>query len=187
MASINWFENPAFDKPELKSPQPCIHGAGCVFTIKNTEGIVSPGCCRYVHPGEEGTGRQLVPAKNGKPACVRLTGNAGFYERRRLRLPWQEWCALKGIPFKRNEPGVAHEKVKRVPFKSIGRMISDGIIEKLKDPVYKKLILAEVAKEISENPKQWAGTIATLKAMDAEARPVEAQVKVSIEEGKDSS
>jgi len=66
-------------------------------------------------------------------------------------------------------------------------MISDGIIEKLKDPVYKKLILAEVAKEISENPKQWAGTIATLKAMDAEARPVEAQVKVSIEEGKDSS
>ena len=116
MSAIHWFENAAFDKPELKSPQPCIHGAGCVFTVKNAEGVVSPGCCRYVHPGEEGTGRRLFPKKDGKPACVRLTGNAGFYERRRLRMPWSDWCALNNIPYVRNEPGVKHEPVKRVPF-----------------------------------------------------------------------
>jgi hypothetical protein len=126
MSAINWFENPEFDAPELKSPQPCIHGAGCVFTVKNAEGVISPGCCRYVHPGEEGTGRRLFPERQLKetgaeasfrvqPACVRLTGNAGYYERRRLRLPWSEWCALKGIPYKRNEPGVRHEPVKRIP------------------------------------------------------------------------
>ena len=116
MSAIHWFENTAFDAPELKSPQPCIHGGGCVFTVKNAEGVVSPGCCRYVHPGEEGTGRRLFPKKNGKPACVRLTGNAGFYERRRLRMPWSDWCTLNKIPYKRNEPGVKHEPVKRVPF-----------------------------------------------------------------------
>jgi len=184
MSAIHWFENAAFDKPELKSPQPCIHGAGCVFTVKNTEGVVSPGCCRYVHPGEEGTGRRLFPKKDGKPACVRLTGNAGFYERRRLRLPWSEWCALQSIPYTRNEPGVKHEPVKRVPFgkkpisaedlehslgvKAIGRSITEGIFDKLHDPEYKKQISAEVAAYIAARPEQWAGTIATIKAMQAE-------------------
>jgi len=116
MSAIYWYENPAFDAPELNSPQPCIHGAGCVFTVKDAEGKTIPGCCRYVHPGEEGTGRRLFPARRDQPACVRLTGNAGFYERRRLRLSWQAWCALKGIPFVRNEPGVKHAPVKRIPF-----------------------------------------------------------------------
>jgi hypothetical protein len=127
MSAIYWHENPAFDAPELNSPQPCIHGAGCVFTVKDAGGKTIPGCCRYVHPGEEGTGRRLFPARQQKeggaeasfrqmPACVRLTGNAGFYERRRLRLPWQAWCELKSIPFVRNEPGVKHAPVKRIPF-----------------------------------------------------------------------
>ena len=127
MSAIYWHENPAFDAPELNSPQPCIHGAGCVFTVKNAEGKTIPGCCRYVHPGEEGTGRRLFPARQQKeggaeasfrdqPACVRLTGNAGFYERRRLKMSWQAWCELKGIPFVRNEPGVKHAPVKRIPF-----------------------------------------------------------------------
>ena len=127
MSAIYWHENPAFDAPELNSPQPCIHGAGCVFTVKNAEGKTIPGCCRYVHPGEEGTGRRLFPARQQKegvaeasfrdqPACVRLTGNAGFYDRRRMKMSWQAWCELKGIPFVRNEPGVKHAPVKRVPF-----------------------------------------------------------------------
>jgi len=195
MSAIHWFENAAFDKPELNSPQPCIHGAGCVFTVKNAEGVVSPGCCRYVHPGEEGTGRRLFPKKDGKPACVRLTGNAGFYERRHLRMPWSDWCALKNIPYKRNEPGVKHEPVKRVPFgkkaikveeleRSLGAdkvavadeaarcLITDGIFERMKEPAFKEKILAEVAKEISENPEKWADTIATIKAMQDEERAV---------------
>jgi len=124
--AIRWFENPAFDAPELKSPQPCIHGAGCVFTVKNAQGKPIPACCRFVHPGEEGTGRRLFPERtirdtfgdgDGKivqPACVRLIGKAGFYERQRLRMPWQEWCARQGIPFTANKPGVFREPVKRI-------------------------------------------------------------------------
>ena len=124
--AIRWFENPAFDAPELKSPQPCIHGSGCVFTMKNAEGKPIPACCRFVHPGEEGTGRRLFPERTlrdtlrdgeGKivqPACVRLVGKAGFYERQRLRMPWQEWCARQGIPFTPNKPGVFREPVKRI-------------------------------------------------------------------------
>ena len=115
MSAIYWHENPAFDAPELGSPQPCIHGAGCVYTVKDAEGKTIPGCCRYVHPGEEGTGRRLFAAREGQAACVRLI-NAGFYERRRLRLSWQAWCELKSIPFVRNEPGVKHAPVKRAAF-----------------------------------------------------------------------
>jgi hypothetical protein len=130
MSAIQWFENPAFDAPELNSPQPCIHGAGCVYTVKDAEGKVKPGVCHFVHPGEEGKGRALFPERTvndtgpdgrGKfvqPACVRLIGGAGFYERMRMRIPWQAWCEQKGIPFTANVPGVYREPVKRVP---IGR------------------------------------------------------------------
>ena len=130
MSAIQWFENPAFDTPELNSPQPCIHGAGCVYTVKDAEGNVKPGVCHFVHPGEEGKGRALFPERtvndtgpdgSGKfvqPACVRLIGGAGFYERMRLRMPWQAWCAAKGIPFTANVPGIYREPVKRMP---IGR------------------------------------------------------------------
>lgn len=112
---INWFNNPAFDAPELGSPQPCIHGAGCVFTRKNAEGVVTPACCHFVHPGEEGNGRRLFPAVGDKKACVRLTGKAGFYERCRLKMPWQEWCALKNIDFVPNKAGVWRAPVARFP------------------------------------------------------------------------
>ena len=129
---IQWYENSAFDAPELKSPQPCIHGSGCVFTIKDAEGKVLPGVCRFVHPGEEGKGRRLFPERmvkdtgpdgNGKflqPACVRLIGAAGYYERMRLKMPWQAWCAKQGLPFTPNIPGVHREPVKRVPI-GVGR------------------------------------------------------------------
>jgi hypothetical protein len=127
MSAIHWFENPAFDAPEMKSPQPCIHGAGCVYTKKTADGKVVPGVCSFVHPGEEGKGRALFPERtirdtlhdgNGKmvqPACVRLIGNAGYYERMRLRMPWQAWCASKGIPFTANVPGVFRQPVQRIP------------------------------------------------------------------------
>ena len=125
--AIQWFENPAFDAPELNSPQPCIHGAGCVYTKSTADGVIVPGVCRFVHPGEEGYGRRLFPERTvndtgpdgqGKfvqPACVRLIGRAGFYQRMRLRMPWQAWCEQQGIPFTPNKPGVFREPVRRIP------------------------------------------------------------------------
>jgi len=127
MAAIIWYDNAALDAPELNSPQPCIHGAGCVFTVKDASGKTVPGVCRFVHPGEEGKGRRLFPERTirdtgpdgvGKivqAACVRLIGGAGYYERRRLKMPWQTWCAHQGIPFTPNKPGEHHEPVKRIP------------------------------------------------------------------------
>ena len=124
--AIQWFENSLFDAPELKSPQPCIHGAGCVYTKKAADGKVTPAVCRYVHPGEEGKGRRLFPARTitfehpdgedvvNQPACVRLIGNALYYERMSMRMPWQAFCAVRGIPFTANVAGQHHKPVKRV-------------------------------------------------------------------------
>ena len=136
MSAIHWFENPAFDAPELKSPQPCIHGAGCVYTKKTADGKVVPGVCSFVHPGEEGRGRRLFPARTvifehpdgddvvEQPACVRLVGGALYYERMRMGMPWQGFCALRGIPFTANTPGVYREPVKRIPIGSSSRSSS---------------------------------------------------------------
>ena len=87
--------------PELNSPQPCEHGAGCTYY----------GSCRFVHPGEEGTGRMLfeervVTNEDGSSftqlACVRLIGAAGFYRRRRAQMSWPEFCARNSIPYTPN-------------------------------------------------------------------------------------
>jgi hypothetical protein len=90
---------PEMNVPEMKSPRPCKHGAGCNYS----------GSCGYVHPGEEGTGRQVFPArkftdpKTGQDrdqvACVRLIGNAGFYRRRQLKMTWPAWCAKQGMTY----------------------------------------------------------------------------------------
>jgi hypothetical protein len=124
---IKWFENSLFDAPELKSPQPCIHGAGCVYTKTLPDGKIVPAVCSFVHPGEEGKGRRLFPARTitfehpdgddivDQPACVRLIGNALYYERMKMQMPWQGFCAVRGIPFTANKPGVYREPVRRVP------------------------------------------------------------------------
>ena len=92
-----------FNAPELNSPQPCEHGAGCTYY----------GSCRFVHPGEEGTGRMIfeervVTNEDGSTytqlACVRLIGAAGFYRRRRAQMSWPEFCARNGIPYTPNPP-----------------------------------------------------------------------------------
>ena len=92
-----------FNDPELNSPQPCEHGAGCTYY----------GSCRFVHPGEEGTGRmvfeeRVVTNEDGstytQAACVRLIGAAGFYRRRRAQMSWPEFCARNGIPYTPNPP-----------------------------------------------------------------------------------
>ena len=120
-----WFEKAEYDAPELNSPQPCVHGAGCAYMVKKDdtakpgESIFVPASCRYVHPGEEGNGRRIFPARDGpngpQPAVVRLTGRAGFYERRRLRLSWAEWCEQNKIPYVANKSGEEHPPVVRVP------------------------------------------------------------------------
>jgi hypothetical protein len=102
--AIRWYKSAEMDAPELNSPQPCKRGIHCNYMVKNDVDEWEPGCCRGVHPGEEGTGRRIFPARitedgREQPACVRLTGRAGYYERRRLRLSWSQWCEREGIPF----------------------------------------------------------------------------------------
>ena len=96
--AFTWSSQPELNAPELNSPRPCSHGAGCSYE----------GPCAFVHPGEEGTGRRLFPARTKEDgsvdkAIVRLIGSPGFYERRRLRLSWADWCAKKGIPYTKKQ------------------------------------------------------------------------------------
>lgn len=111
LAPMRWYKNAAFDAPHLNSPQPCSHGAGCDYRVKK-DGVLVPGCCAFVHPGEEGTGRRFFEERITvvgdqiivqKP-CVRLVGKAGFYERRGRRIPWRDWCERNGIPYSPNPP-----------------------------------------------------------------------------------
>lgn len=96
--------HPELNEPELNCPRFCIHGISCTYTGPGKTG------CNFVHPGEEGTGRRLFPArmdeKTGQeqPACVRLVGSPGFYERRRLKMSWPQWCALPKNAHLRSEP-----------------------------------------------------------------------------------
>jgi hypothetical protein len=131
--TINWFAKALFDDPRLNSPQPCAHGSGCDYKALDIEsGQMVPACCRFVHPGEEGNGRRLFPAReqtgpDGKvqrqSACVRLTGRAGFYERRRLGLSWKAWCEKEGIAYTANTPG---EEPPRLVIARIGGPASDS-------------------------------------------------------------
>jgi hypothetical protein len=78
-------------------PVPCKHGNNCLFT----------GVCSFVHPGEEGTGLKYFPgraylAEDGtqcwESAVVRLIGRPSYYERRRMRHSWSDWCFRVGLP-----------------------------------------------------------------------------------------
>lgn len=90
------FSDPTFTAPELNAPRPCKHASNCFYN--------GSGGCAFVHPGEEGTGLQIFPARKSEntetgeqtwqKATVRLIGGAKFYERRRLRMSWPQWCAL---------------------------------------------------------------------------------------------
>jgi hypothetical protein len=99
--AFDWTENTKFNDMRFNTPRPCRHGKNCYWKDPKT----GDGC-NFCHPGEEGTGRRLFPARKitredgtevWQPACVRLIG-ADFYERRRLRLFWPAWCERKGLP-----------------------------------------------------------------------------------------
>lgn len=96
-----WPFNAELDKAEHQSPRPCKNGANCTYD----------GCCVFVHPGEQGIGRKLFPARNIldedgvshlQTAVVRLIGSptvpVGFYERRHQRLSWPKWCEMNKLP-----------------------------------------------------------------------------------------
>lgn len=81
--------------PRFRMPLACKDGANCAYK----------GVCSSVHPGEEGVGLTFCPAcpeKGFDTDGVRLFGTpwkkASFYERRRLRLSWPQWCARVGLP-----------------------------------------------------------------------------------------
>jgi hypothetical protein len=81
----------------------------------------APGCCRFVHPGESGTGRRLFAAKEGKPPCVRLTGcykdaGGGFYARRHAKMSWREWAQKHGLPWTEEIGPVTLLTMKGKPF-----------------------------------------------------------------------
>ena len=90
------FSDPQFSAPELNAPRACAHDSNCYYN--------GPNGCVFVHPGEEGTGMKIFPSRSVKDqqtgretwqkATVRLIGGAAFYERRRLKMSWPEWCAL---------------------------------------------------------------------------------------------
>jgi hypothetical protein len=90
------FADPEFAAAELNTPRPCKHASNCFYN--------GSGGCAFVHPGEEGTGLQIFPARTTtnpetgeqtwQKATVRLIGGAKFYERRRLKMSWPQWRAL---------------------------------------------------------------------------------------------
>jgi hypothetical protein len=82
---------------KYRTPVRCKSGSNCCFD----------GVCSFVHPGEEGTGLKYFPGRSyvgedgtecWESAVVRLIGGARYYERRRLRLSWADWCARNGLP-----------------------------------------------------------------------------------------
>jgi hypothetical protein len=93
-----WDTNLELEDPALNCPQPCKWAERCVYN--------GPGGCGFVHPAEVGKGRKLLEKRvettaTGEtrilPAVVRLFGGS-FYERRKLRLSWPEWCRRQNMP-----------------------------------------------------------------------------------------
>lgn len=110
--AFDWMENETWNDPALRSPIPCRAGYNCTYS----------GVCSFVHPGEEGAGRRLFPARSAEEKdMVRLyhpTKKPEYYRRRELRLSWPEWCARQGLPApvapaKQQTPGGAAPSGKR--------------------------------------------------------------------------
>ena len=107
MNRIRWYVDPAMDAPELRSPQPCPRGIACDYKRKNEAGVLEKAWCKFVHPGEEGSGRSIWQEKRLEdgsilPAVVRLSGmkgavGGGWVQRLKERLPWPDWAAKHGL------------------------------------------------------------------------------------------
>jgi hypothetical protein len=150
--------HPELNEPELNCPRLCVHAISCTYTGPGKTG------CNFVHPGEEGTGRRLFPArmdeKTGQEqaACVRLVGSPGFYERRRLKMSWPQWCALpknahlRSEPRREQEAPVAAQK-KPVLAQVQKRMVSVAVLPPLA-PLPRAAPLAQQPQQQQQQP--WA-------------------------------
>jgi hypothetical protein len=107
---IVFIRNAVLDSVAMKCPKPCRLGNLCDYVSE--EG----GPCTYVHPGEQGVVRMVVPAhsftspRDGKqifmPARVKLFMEDGdsrtaryapYYARMKLGLSWPDWCEREGL------------------------------------------------------------------------------------------
>jgi hypothetical protein len=74
----------------------------------------------FVHPGEEGVGRRLFPARTmDEEPVVRIYGipekKAYFYERRRLGLSWPAWCKEMGWTMPANPVKQSNNLIQKAP------------------------------------------------------------------------
>lgn len=105
-----YIRNAVLDGAEMKCPKPCRSGNLCAYVGEDG----AP--CTFVHPGEQGVVRKVVPAhsftspRDGKqiymPARVKLFAEDGdprtaafapYYTRMKLGLSWPDWCEREGL------------------------------------------------------------------------------------------
>jgi hypothetical protein len=87
-----------------------------------------------------------------QPACVRLTGKAGFYERCRLKMSWQAWCEREKIPYTPNKAGVRHEPVKHFP---IGKLPQTAVLLRSEAlSVFERIAMLVKESELSADEKR---------------------------------
>ena len=152
--------HPELNEPELNCPRVCVHGIHCTYTGPGKSG------CNFVHPGEEGTGRRLFPArmdeKTGQEqaACVRLVGSPGFYERRRLKMSWPQWCALPKNAHLCSEPRRGQEEPAAAPAPvPVAAQKKPLVVQKKAQPPApppRAAPLAQQAQQLQQQPPPWA-------------------------------
>lgn len=113
-AHLIFLHNAVLDAPEMRCPKPCRMGTLCTYVSKDG----TP--CSFVHPGEQGVVRKIVPShtfispRDGKeifmPARVKLFAEDGdprsapfapYYTRLKLGLSWPDWCMREGLPMEK--------------------------------------------------------------------------------------
>ena len=102
MNKLKWYSSEKMDREGMGSPQPCKRGISCDYRVNGER-----TWCRYVHPGEEGTGRRLMTEKRKEDGTVmrekvHLTGQhqcagGGWVGRMKERMSWPEWAEKHGL------------------------------------------------------------------------------------------
>ena len=102
MNKLKWYSSEKMDREGMGSPQPCKRGISCDYRVNGER-----TWCRYVHPGEEGTGRRLMTEKRKEDGSVmrekvHLTGQhqcagGGWVGRMKERMSWPEWAEKHGL------------------------------------------------------------------------------------------
>jgi hypothetical protein len=111
---VTWTYDEDLDNPRYKSPVACSFGSNCRFD----------GCCKFVHPGEQGVSRVLIPAhsfetSDGRTIWISSTVKlldvdnkpAPYYERRRMNMSYSEWKAFHACPTDDELPDLLRKRV----------------------------------------------------------------------------